>query len=121
MASYMRVARPMAVAAIAGVFILSPAGHPVPALAARDEAAGIAATLRDQVDLAVTVYNSNIALDARRAAGRAAAGTFDLRVLDIAATREPGDGALPLAERADPPAACWSRTTSSTCWTRSGC
>ena len=89
MASYMRVARPMAVAAIAGVFILSPAGHPVPALASRDEAAGIAATLRDQVDLAVTVYNSNIALirDVRQVA--LPSGTVDLSVLDVAASVNP--------------------------------
>ena len=89
MASYIRAARPLAVAAIAGLFILSPAGRPVPAMAARDESVGIAATLKDQVDLAVTVYNSNIALvrDVRQIT--LPAGTVDLSVLDVAATVNP--------------------------------
>ncbi len=90
MASYIRAARPIAVAAIAGLFILSPAGHPVPAMAARDETAGaVAATLKDQVDLAVTVYNSNIALvrDIRQLT--LPTGTVDLSVLDVAATVNP--------------------------------
>jgi hypothetical protein len=47
------------------------------------------ATLNDQVDLAVTVYNSNIALvrDVRRVT--LPAGVTDLRLLDIAATVNP--------------------------------
>ena len=51
--------------------------------------AGQAATLTDQVDLAVTVYNSNIALvrDVRQVA--LPAGVTDLRLLDIAATVNP--------------------------------
>jgi hypothetical protein len=46
-------------------------------------------TLRDQVDLAVTVYNSDIALvrDIRNI--EIPAGTFDLRFMDIAATVNP--------------------------------
>ena len=47
------------------------------------------ATLEDQVDLAVTVYNSNIGLvrDVRRVT--LPAGVTDLRLLDIAATVNP--------------------------------
>src|SRR5262245_29203377 len=46
-------------------------------------------TLDDQVDLAVTVYNSDIALvrDVRNL--QLPAGTFDLRFMDIAATVNP--------------------------------
>jgi len=46
-------------------------------------------TLDDQVDLAVTVYNSDIALvrDVRQL--RLPAGTFDMRFMDIAATVNP--------------------------------
>jgi hypothetical protein len=49
----------------------------------------LAATLRDQTDLAVTVYNSNIALvrDIRQIS--VPGGTTDLRFLDIAATVNP--------------------------------
>ena len=49
----------------------------------------VAATLKNQVDLAVTVYNSNIALvrDVRQVA--LPAGAFDLRFLDIAASVNP--------------------------------
>jgi hypothetical protein len=50
---------------------------------------GPTATINDQVDLAVTVYNSNIALvrDVRRVT--LPAGVTDLRLLDIAATVNP--------------------------------
>ena len=49
----------------------------------------IAATLQEQTDLAVTVYNSNIALvrDVRQVT--IPSGTLDLRFLDIAATVNP--------------------------------
>jgi hypothetical protein len=49
----------------------------------------VAATVQDQTDLAVTVYNSNIALvrDVRRV--MLPSGTLDLRFLDIAATVNP--------------------------------
>ncbi len=55
--------------------------------AANDEVPGT--TLTDQVDLAVTVYNSNIALvrDVRQL--NLPTGTFDLRFMDIAATVNP--------------------------------
>jgi hypothetical protein len=58
-------------------------------IAATAPDAGLAATLNDQVDLAVTVYNSNIALvrDVRQVA--LPAGVTDLRLLDIAATVNP--------------------------------
>jgi hypothetical protein len=50
---------------------------------------GVAATLKDQVDLAVTVYNSNIALvrDVRQIA--LPSGAVDLQFLDIAASVNP--------------------------------
>jgi len=49
----------------------------------------VTATQRDQTDLAVTVYNSDIALvrDARNL--QMPRGTFDLRYMDIAATVDP--------------------------------
>ena len=57
-------------------------------------------TLDDQVELAVTVYNSDIALvrDVREL--QLPRGSFDLHFMDIAATVNPGDRALPLADRA---------------------
>lgn len=58
-------------------------------ISAKPADTGQAATLTDQVDLAVTVYNSNIALvrDVRQVA--LPAGVTDLRLLDIAATVNP--------------------------------
>ncbi|MGA2077930.1 MAG: DUF4139 domain-containing protein, partial [Terriglobia bacterium] len=49
----------------------------------------VTSTQRDQKDLAVTVYNSNVALvrDVRRL--RLPAGTLDLRYMDIAAEVNP--------------------------------
>ena len=57
-------------------------------------------TLADQADLSVTVYNSDIALvrDVRNL--RLPDGTFDLQFMDIAATVNPGDGPLPVADPA---------------------
>jgi len=46
-------------------------------------------TLSDQVDLAVTVYNSNLALVREVRQVRLPAGVFDLRFADIAATINP--------------------------------
>ena len=53
------------------------------------EPAIVAATIKDQTELAVTVYNSNIALvrDVRNVS--LPTGTLDLRFLDIAATVNP--------------------------------
>jgi hypothetical protein len=65
-------------------------GAAVPALAAAPAAQEpVTATLDDQVDLAVTVYNSEIALvrDTRRV--RLGRGVADLHLMDIAATVNP--------------------------------
>ncbi len=58
-------------------------------LAAQDASGILATTLEDQEDLAVTVYNSSIALvrDVRHV--RVPRGTFDLRFMDIAASVNP--------------------------------
>jgi hypothetical protein len=65
--------------------LLTPAQAAAPANAEQDRST----TLDDQVELAVTVYNSDIALvrDVRRL--RLARGTSDLRFMDIAATVNP--------------------------------
>ena len=57
-------------------------------------------TLDDQTELALTVYNSDLALvrDVRNV--QLPRGTFDLRFMDIAATVNPADRPLPLADRA---------------------
>ena len=59
-----------------------------------------ATTLDDQVELAVTVYNSDIALvrDVRNL--QLPRGTFDLQLHGHRRDGESGDGALPLAHRA---------------------
>jgi len=63
----------------------SSTGHPAPTVdPARD-----ASTLDDQVDLAVTVYNSNIALVRDVRDVTVAPGTVDLKFVDIAATVNP--------------------------------
>jgi hypothetical protein len=61
----------------------------VPAAQAAPEGAQPSSSLDDQVDLAVTVYNSDIALvrDVREV--RLPRGSFDLRYMDIAATVNP--------------------------------
>jgi hypothetical protein len=61
----------------------------VPAAQAAPQPAEPSSTLDDQVDLAVTVYNSDIALvrDVREV--RLPHGSFDLRYMDIAATVNP--------------------------------
>ena len=71
-------------AALAGV-----TGRPAPAVEPETSAVPLAATLRDQTDLAVTIYNSNIALvrDVRQVT--LPGGVLDLRFLDIAATVNP--------------------------------
>src|SRR4051812_25819326 len=83
---------PSRVAAIAAVAVSAVgwSGHAPPVAAARAaDPSVISATLKDQVDLAVTVYNSNIALvrDVRQLA--LPAGALDLRLADIAATVNP--------------------------------
>jgi hypothetical protein len=81
-----------AVLAAAGLF-LAPAMYErlivAPASASAFEDIHPTTTLDDQVDLAVTVYNSNIALvrDVRQVG--VPGGVFDLRFMDIAATVNP--------------------------------
>jgi len=64
---------------------VAPAAHATPTATTGQDSS----SLDDQVDLAVTVYNSNIALvrDVRQVA--LPAGAFDLRFLDIAASVNP--------------------------------
>lgn len=73
---------------ILGVMTTGGSSPAVSATEAPDEP-GVAATIRDQTELAVTVYNSNIALvrDVRQVA--LPSGILDLRFLDIAATVNP--------------------------------
>ncbi len=91
MSSIIRRRGTVAAAILTGLIAITTAARETQVVEAkRDDAnAGVAATLKDQVDLAVTVYNSNIALvrDVRQIA--LPAGAFDLRFLDIAATVNP--------------------------------
>ena len=85
-----RAGGPVAIAALAGLFVLAPARHDDRTVSAsQDQDTSISATLKDQVDLAVTVYNSNIALvrDVRQVA--LPSGALDLSLLDIAASVNP--------------------------------
>jgi hypothetical protein len=77
----------LAVLILAGVVGFSES--PVPKAATRPAPGPETSTLDDQVDLAVTVYNSDIALvrDVRNI--RVPDGSFDLRFMDIAATVNP--------------------------------
>ena len=81
---------PLVIALTAGVS-LRPAASPVSASAAAQAAQGPAGTttLDDQAELAVTIYNSDIALvrDVRNI--QIARGTSDLHFMDIAATVNP--------------------------------
>ncbi len=77
-------------AALIGVAVFSsphvaPAAHAASAAAAGQDSS----TLDDQVDLAVTVYNSDIALVRDVRDLQLPRGTFDLRFMDIAATVNP--------------------------------
>jgi len=63
--------------------------HAAPAAQAAREAGQDASTLDDQVELAVTVYNSDIALVRDVRDVRLSRGSFDLRFMDIAATVNP--------------------------------
>ena len=111
-----RAGGPVAIAALAGLFVLAPARRDDRTVSAsQDEDTSISATLKDQVDLAVTVYNSNIALvrDVRQVA--LPAGTLDLQLARHRRVGESGDRALPVAERAVASSASSSRTTSTTC------
>jgi hypothetical protein len=78
----------LAAALTAGPAKTPPAGEPPASGAARPDSHPTT-TAEDQVDLAVTVYNSNIALvrDVRQVS--LPGGTFDLRFMDIAATVNP--------------------------------
>ena len=85
-----RAGGPVAIAALAGLFVPAPVRHDDHTVSAsQDQDTSISATLKDQVDLAVTVYNSNIALvrDVRQVA--LPGGTLDLSLLDIAASVNP--------------------------------
>ena len=85
-----RAGGPVAIAALAALFVLAPARHDICSVSAsQDQDTSISATLKDQVDLAVTVYNSNIALvrDVRQVA--LPSGALDLSLLDIAASVNP--------------------------------
>ncbi len=75
-----------------GLLLSLDAGRPAGAgigAARSEQGSGDATTLDDQVDLSLTVYNSDLALvrDVRRV--RLPSGTFDLRFMDIAATVNP--------------------------------
>ena len=78
---------------LAAVVIVSVAAGMVretPSTAATPAATGQeSTTLDDQVELAVTVYNSEPRAHARRAQPPTRAGSFDLRFMDIAATVNP--------------------------------
>ena len=63
--------------------------HVVPAAEAERVAGSGASTLDDQVDLAVTVYNSDIALVRDVRDLQLPRGSFDLKFMDIAATVNP--------------------------------
>ena len=78
----------LVVAAAAGALAAS-SPRPAPPARPAAETTPLAATLNDQVDVAVTVYNSNIGLvrDVRQVT--IPGGTGDLRFLDIAATVMP--------------------------------
>ncbi len=83
----MRAKVPLAVLIAAGVVGLSHGS--VPHAATRAAAAQDSSTLDDQVELALTVYNSDLALvrDVRNI--QLPSGSFDLRFMDIAATVNP--------------------------------
>ncbi len=74
---------------VAGGALVYPNFASSPASAHRDETQGSMTTLDDQTELAVTVYNSDIALvrDVRNL--QLPRGSFDLRFMDIAATVNP--------------------------------
>jgi hypothetical protein len=74
---------------VAGTAALSHHSAPAAAAAASREAGQDGSTLDDQVDLGVTVYNSDIALvrDVREL--QLPRGSFDLKFMDVAATVNP--------------------------------
>ena len=82
-----RAALPVLTAAAVAFYAWMPSSGPEAAVQADPRV--VAATLNDQTDLAVTVYNSNIALvrDVRQVS--IPSGTADLRFLDIASTVNP--------------------------------
>src|SRR5471032_2522506 len=82
-----RIGLALAAGLIAATALTSP--HVVPAAHAAPGAGQDSSTLDDQVDLAVTVYNSDIALvrDVRNL--QLPRGRFDLKFMDIAATVNP--------------------------------
>src|SRR5438067_620290 len=73
----------------AGVAVPRPARHSPPETLEAAVAGQDSSTLEDQVDLGVTVYNSDIALVRDVRDIQLPRGSFDLRFMDIAATVNP--------------------------------
>lgn len=83
----MRISLWLAVAVLVAALVVS--RHPAPTLTAATPAGQDSSTLDDQVDLAVTVYNSDIALVRDVRDVQLPRGSFDLKFMDIAATVNP--------------------------------
>jgi len=83
-------------------------------------AADQSTSLNDQTDLAVTVYNSNIALirDVRQL--QLPTGAFRLKFMDIAATVNPPQSISALSPSRKS-WTCWSRITNTTCSNPTSC
>jgi hypothetical protein len=79
----------IAVLVAAGGAFLYPGLASRPASASPDQTQGSMTTLDDQTELAVTVYNSDIALVRDVRSLQLPRGSFDLRFMDIAATVNP--------------------------------
>ena len=109
-------------AGVAAIGIFAWSGHDgrVEAVKRADPAV-VTATLKDQTDLFVTVYNSNIALvrDVRQLA--LPSGTLDLQLADIAASVNPATVHFRSLSEPCEARGCSSRTTSTICSVRSGC
>jgi len=80
-----RLAVPALVAALAGIIVAQRQAAPVLAAAAAQDTS----TLDDQTELALTVYNSDLALVRDVRTLQLPRGTFDLKFMDIAATVNP--------------------------------
>ena len=84
----MRAHVPLTTLAVATLVILSARG-PAPELTASPREGQDTTTLDDQVELSVTVYNSDLALVRDVRTVTLPSGTFDLKFMDIAATINP--------------------------------
>src|SRR4030095_855601 len=78
-----------AVLAVAGVVVPGVTTNPTASAATPSAPAQGSSTLDDQTELALTVYNSNIALVRDVRTLQLPRGTFDLQFMDIAATVNP--------------------------------